>query len=291
MQGATRFSTTYIDFNNRQRIQNAHVVGISRVNDPKNLKILNYFDPSLVWKCKEADAEIDRMRKEANLELLVPDLKAMPHFKIIFYNMQGLRSHLEDIKCNKNLMECDILLGAETNLKNKDPDDMCEISSQEHSFSFKRFNNNKERLGRGLIVYCKQEFEVIDSFAFRNGNSVLEMMAIKTTAMESELTIINVYRSPHYPFYSLKKNLEEILTIYSDCPNVLVMGDFNEERNVLTGSNYIQIIETSSTSGLFGGQLCHAYCCVSDYLLSSSVLFRCFTRSKHHPILVMLQKK
>ena len=39
MQGATRFSTTYIDFNNRQRIQNAHVVGISRVNDPKNLKL------------------------------------------------------------------------------------------------------------------------------------------------------------------------------------------------------------------------------------------------------------
>ena len=155
-------------------------------------------------------------------------------------------------------MECDILLGAETNLKNKDPEDMCEISSQEHSFSFKRFNNNKERLGRGLIVYCKQEFEVIDSFEFRNGNSVLEMMAIKTTAMESELTIINVYKSPHYPFHSLKKNLDEILTSYSNCRNVLLLGDFNEEKNVLSGSNYTQIIKTSSTSGLFGGQLCHA---------------------------------
>ena len=115
-------------------------------------------------------------------------------------------------------------------------------------------------------------------------------MAIKTKAVESVLTKFIVYRSSYYPHYSLKKNLE-VLTIYSDCPNVLVMGDFNEERNVLTGSNYIQIIETSSTSGLFGGQLCHAYCRVSDYVLSSSVLFRCFTRSKHHPILVMLQKK
>ena len=35
----------------------------------------------------------------------------------------------------------DLLLGAETNLKDKDSEEMCEISSQENSFTFKRFNN------------------------------------------------------------------------------------------------------------------------------------------------------
>ena len=291
MQGATRFSTTYIDFNNRQRVQNAHVVGISRVNDPKHLKILNYFDPSLVWKCEEADAEIDRMRREANLQMLVPDLKSISHFKVVFYNMQGLKSHLEDIKSNKNLMECDLLLGAETNLKDKDSEEMCEISSQENSFTFKRFNNYKERLGRGLIVYSKQQFDVIETLQYRRSNSVLEVMVIKTNALESQLTVVNVYRSPHYPLYSLKKNMEEIMAMYSHCPNVLIMGDFNAEENVISGSDYVQMIKTSSTTGLCGGQLCHAYCRVSDYSLSSSVLFRCFTRSKHHPILVMLERK
>ena len=66
MQGATRFSRTYIDFNNKRKITNGHVVGISRVTDPKHLKIMNGFDPNLVWKSEEADAEIDRMRRDFN---------------------------------------------------------------------------------------------------------------------------------------------------------------------------------------------------------------------------------
>ena len=35
--------------------------------------------------------------------------------------MQGIKSHLEDIKENQNIMEADIILGSETNLREEDP--------------------------------------------------------------------------------------------------------------------------------------------------------------------------
>ena len=81
------------------------------------------------------------------------------------------------------------------------------------------------------------------------------------------------------------------MTLFLDSPNVLLIGDFNTEPNVIENSSYEQIIHSSTTSGIFGGQLCHAYCKMNDYLPSSAVLFKCFTRSQHHPIVVMLENK
>ena len=64
VQGVTRFTKTYIDFAQtwNHKIANGHVVGISRVSDPKFLKILGSFDESLIKKSEKADNEIDRLR-------------------------------------------------------------------------------------------------------------------------------------------------------------------------------------------------------------------------------------
>ena len=70
VQGVTFNQRMYIDFSQKirkkdgtvikRRVANAHVVGISRVKDITQLKILDGFDENLILKDYYADEEIDR---------------------------------------------------------------------------------------------------------------------------------------------------------------------------------------------------------------------------------------
>ena len=317
VQGLTRFSTTYIDFvhkGNRKgteyniRHPNAHVVGISRVSDPKYLKIMNFFDDKLVWKSEVADAEMDRLRRDAQLPLTVPDLKKALGFKVVFYNMQGLKSHLIDIKSDNNLMEADILMGAETNLSSTDPDTNYQIALPHVTFYDKRFDDDSIKVGRGLIVYAKKKIAECETSRSSNGKATMESMAFKVEVLGSKLFIINIYCSPQFPVHSLRKKLSELLASIDQEENVLLMGDFNSEEQVIDDPAYTQLIEGkgqmtnnfknpyiacyisgNTTSGMFGGKLCHAYVKGSDYYMVGEVLFKSFTRSTHHPIAVVIK--
>ena len=69
------------------------------------------------------------------------------------------------------------------------------------------------------------------------------------------------------------------------------MGDVNSEENVIFDENYKQIIQDSTTCGVFGGKLNHIYANLKDFSVNGKVLFKCFTRSKHHPVCAILEKK
>ena len=86
-------------------------------------------------------------------------------------------------------MESDTILGAETNLKNSDTPASYDISSSQYHFHHRLLNDEKQRIGRGLIVYSKNKIEKCDTFIYRNGIAVLEIMAVKVIAIEFELII------------------------------------------------------------------------------------------------------
>jgi hypothetical protein len=252
VQGATRFATTYIDFNhegNRKgtsysiRHANAHVVGISRVSDPKFLKIIGSFDDALVWKSEDADEEIDRLRRNANMPLLVTDLEKTSGYKIVFYNMQGLKSHYEDIKSDRNLMQADILMGAETNLNSTDPVSNYKIVMPEVTFNVKRFDDDSGKIGRGLIVYARQKITHLRKCRSNNGSATFEAMTFKVDIFGFNLWIVNIYCSPQLSINSIRKHVTELADSLHENVNVLIMGDFNTEKHLLDDPSYIQLIK------------------------------------------------
>ena len=290
VQGVTRYTTTYIDFaqTSTRRIPNGHVVGISRVSDPKFLKILGSFDESLVKKSEKADEEIDRLRRNAIMPLLVPDLQKVNDYKVVFYNMQGLKSHFEDVKSDTNLMEANILMGAETNLNASDPVSNFQIPVV---FNGSRFDDSSGKIGRGLIVYAKDKILDLKTYRTNNSSGTIEGMVFKVNCCGLRLTIVNIYRSPHFPMNSLRMSMNDLLESLKEEKNVLVMGDFNTEKNIIEEQtyNYKQVIQGSSKAGVFGGNLCHAYARSNDFSFVGETLYRSFTKSTHHPIVVLIK--
>ena len=139
------------------RTPNAHVVGLSRATDPSHLKILNGFDERLMARCRIADNEIDRLRNDpdAQLKLKVPDLRKMQGTNIVYFNLQGLRSkeRIDKISKHRNLMKANIILGSETNITSETPLDHYTIPG----FFSQKFVGPSKKIGRGLILYTKQQ--------------------------------------------------------------------------------------------------------------------------------------
>ena len=107
----------------------------------------------MVLKSIDADKEIDRLRSEANLLLVKPNLKESCGFVVDFYNVQCLHSRIENIRFDSELTSGDIILGAETNLSTHDRKENFEINISESKFFDYRLDHDPAKLGRGLIVY------------------------------------------------------------------------------------------------------------------------------------------
>ena len=70
-------------------------------------------------------------------------------------------------------------------------------------------------------------------------------MVFKVNCCGLRLTIVNIYRSPHFPMNSLRMSMNELLESLKEEKNVLVMGDFNTEKNIVEEQtyNYKQVIQ------------------------------------------------
>ena len=89
----------------------------------------------------------------------------------------------------------------------------------------------------------------------------------------------------------LKQELARYVEKHENFSNVLIMGDFNTEADLMEEYGSIQVIQDSTSAGVFGRKLCHAYARTKDFLITGHILYKSFTRSFHHPILAQLEFK
>ena len=162
---------------------------LSRATDPKHLKILGGFDESLMKRSIEADEEIDRLRSNPDCQFKVVNLKEIIGFKIVFYNLQGMQSgeKVMQLRQEENLLEADLLLGCETNLKQDSEAEKFDIQG----FYSTQFIGNVSQIGRGLIIYSKAKKNLDQTQAIMKDH--VEYGKISLTIENKKIIIIFIY--------------------------------------------------------------------------------------------------
>jgi hypothetical protein len=299
MQGMSLDIKHYIDFEDLRKHNtanptqhnepNAYVVGLSRATNPSNLRILKGFKESQIGRSMKADDEIDRLRYDPSTRIVfqVPDLREMDGTKIVFYNMQGLRSEnkAELLKKDTNLMETDYLLGAESNLTHESTPDQYNIPG----FYSKPLTGNRNIIGRGLIFYSKQA--IIQDNLQQNLHDDVEYGQYEAIIERNRLVMIFMYRSQKYNIQKFRHDLNVMVDHLKEEGNILIIGDMNSEENLIDSKEYHQLIKSPTTSGLHGRIIDQAYVKLTDFTATGHVLYKSFIKSYHHPICINLQIK
>ena len=303
IQGMSLDFRHYIDFRdmrthgNKQvhhKTANAHVVGLTRATDPDHLKIINGFDEELMGRSTVADAEVDRLRTDPNAQLIfrVIDLKQTSGTNIVFYNLQGLKTHakdgtkpIENLIFDTNLTTADFILGAETNLDASRNGDYSDIPG----YQALRFDSSFGKTGRGLVMYSKIGTALHSIEVDQSEN--LEIVQFSVNVQSKALRIVFLYRSKQHPVSMLKQNLAGVIDYNEDERNLIIIGDMNTEDSVIDDERFLQQIDGPTTSGIKGNKIDHAYTRLADFDSTGHVLYKCFTNSYHHPICVNLGHK
>ena len=174
-------------------------------------------------------------------------------------------------------------MGAETNLDGGKGSEFSDIPG----FAAKRFDSLSRKTGRGLILYSRLGIDIYNVEILQQDN--LEVVQFSASLLNNDIKIIFLYRSLQHPISKFKQDLQQILQDNCHQRNLLILGDFNEEDNVIDDASFVQLIDAPTVSGIKGSRIDHAYARLPDFKCSGHVLYKCFVKSYHHPICVNLQ--
>ena len=186
-------------------------VMLSRVQELKQVYMVNKFNPEKLYPSKKALYEVGRMDKVSWNEnpgpWEKPDANAL---KIISLNCAGLRAHFEDIKSDDRLKKADIILLQEISLA--DNENEKEFSLEDYQASF-----IKRGKGKGNAAYFKAKRitseDQVNMEKFQIGKFIHKSM-----------DIISIYRSQTGNSMELLQQLKKII---EDGRPTFIMGDIN----------------------------------------------------------------
>jgi hypothetical protein len=119
-QGQT-YKEVCIDLRCSNRITRQQLyVAFSRVTSLSGLYISVKFKPPTEREENPISKEMERLCKEQPLQLLIPSFKKSRGLKIMYLNINGLLSKIEDINCDETYQHADILIFSETLCKKHD---------------------------------------------------------------------------------------------------------------------------------------------------------------------------
>ena len=225
-------------------------VMLSRVQQLEQVFILDKFDVKKIKLFPHALRELKRLRSISFNENLTPWFKKnQDSLKVCTLNCAGLKSHIEDIKSDKFLLEADVLQFIETSvLKNTDTSTLQIDGYTSHFLNISR--------GKGLATYVKNNVVMFDQDCTDNG--------IQISKFSSEnITLISIYRSQFGNIGCLLELLEDLI---SGEETVLIAGDFNLCNNKKPNNAIISFMEKNNfqllvkeSTQIMGGFIDHAY--------------------------------
>ena len=131
-----------------------HYVGLSRVQNISSLHILNLNEHKIRVNEKVGN-EMNRLRSQANLILLVTLRTLNDSITIVFHNVRSLHLHIDDVQSDYNIQKADINIFVETRLCALDKDDVY----NKEGFTLYRngYNQSPTRSCYGSAVYVKNQ--------------------------------------------------------------------------------------------------------------------------------------
>ena len=238
-------------------------VGLSRVTSLSGL-VVQDFHEDRIYCNPEIKASLENMHSF----IQAPIASDVSHhtISIILHNIQGLKQHYRDLKCNTDFSNADVICLTETWLNNEDDiidtllDDF-KFYHQPRYLSYCATSQLREQSHGGVAMYIKNKFSSRLDIAVEN----LESMAIIITNPVS-FVISVIYRPPSY---SIKQFCECLLNYLNELHKIstrcIVMGDFNEDlmkhnsqvNRVMCGNGYKQYVSKPTTEN--GTLIDHVY--------------------------------
>ena len=200
-----------------RKLSHLHYVAFSRVIKLENLFILNSENIAKISVDSFVKEEMKILRTDQKVELCYTPLYKISHlFRVFFHNVQSLRLHINDVKCDFNFQASDICMLVESNLCSKDIDNDFFIPN------FILFRNDFQMLRStyGTAIYYKNNLNLkLTAMNFKN---------IEITKIEYfQILIFCVYSRPKESISNLCEAMKIIIDKYSLNRMCLIMGDFN----------------------------------------------------------------
>jgi hypothetical protein len=249
-------------------------VAISRVTSKDGLFIETNND-GVLQKQIYADLDvklalnsIERFKLSEDLTCNVAELQ---NFKtIVLLNVQSLKGHFQEMKCDKRLFKADFVCLTETWLKEQDNIQDVEIPGFvfHHLARNQCYDNSKDvftRLqvakGGGVGVYRKNTNERILVNALECKN--IEGIAVEL--YQDNIAIIVLYRPSVLPVNNFLDSLHNVVDFYKKRQNnLIIVGDLNEDAKIqgpiqscIEAMGFQQIVRFYTTEG--GTTLDHVY--------------------------------
>lgn len=243
-------------------------VALSRVTSLEGL-IIQHFKESAIY-CNE------------NVEIA---MASMPHFitsaasqnlqyeiggcKILLHNIEGLKSHIKDLRLDGRFSEGNFICLTETWLSSDDSQGNLEIigfafqhktRQQSYDTSKEVYNQLQQQSHGGVGLYNKINNQCnILNLPVTN----LEYLAFYSG--DWDITVAVIYRPPSYKPETFCQNLMSLLTLLDKYPGgCIVMGDFNEDilkvcslQKIMENQGFRQYVEEPTTEN--GTLIDHVY--------------------------------
>ena len=239
-------------------------VGLSRVTSLSGL-VVQDFHEDRIYCNPEIKESLENMHSFIQPPIAT-DVNSDHKISIILHNVQGLKQHYRDLKCNTDFSNADLICLTETWLNNEDDiidtllDDF-KFYHQPRYLSYCATNQLREQSHGGVAIYTKIKVSSRLNIAVDN----LESIAIIITNPVS-FVISVIYRPPSY---SIKQFCECLLNYLNELHKIstrcIVMGDFNEDlmkhnsqvNKIMCDNGYKQYVSKPTTEN--GTLIDHVY--------------------------------
>ena len=222
-----------MSFPEKRKVAHLHYVGLSRVTKMSGIKILHgQFNEDKIHVHDGVKAEMSRLRAQAKLKLCFTPLSEIASNLLVgSFNAQSLHKHIKNVKADWNIKSTMVLGICETRIKQGEDTSKYEMADFKFYHIEQMFQSNP-RPYHGVALYVKNMLPSTPMFYICTDEFECVARDVFIPSTQSNVQIVMCYTKPGTANELLLKALQEIVMHINVSQPVIIMGDFNINKEV-----------------------------------------------------------
>lgn len=218
--------------------QHAHYVAASRVKSLYGLHIISW-NPELISVNKDVQEHLEYMNTKKQLKLCyIPTYQLDRKYVCAYLNTRSLHNHFHDVRANRNLIDCNLIILSETRLCGADNDKDYNIPGFTKMYRNDAIHKGYNRPAHGLIMYVKCGIQVLEVQKYSDLYFEAIYICICQAGEEKPEQIVGLYISPKITWNLFEHHFNKFMKqIDTTSTNTTIIGDFNM-KSVISGEKY-----------------------------------------------------